>query len=457
MARPRRGDVVDIDIEQVDEKGQGIGFLNDYTVRVRGGIPGDVVQGYIRKMQNRRRQIDVRKTALLNSTIKRVDAPCEHFGVCGGCAWQDVPYADQVEVKQQLVKGCLDAAGIVVDLDQPLVMDTPFYYRNKMEFSFGISDEGQADLGLHVPGRFDHVFDLRACHLQSELSNQIVDFVRRFVRERKLSVYHLKRHEGLLRFLTIREGKNTDETMVILTTSGEAFNAVGELAKSLAETFPQVKCFVHSINSRKAQVAFGDEEIPLLERDHISDRLGPFTFEISPSSFFQTNTHQAERLYERIVALAAPQKEDRVLDLYCGMGGISFFLSRQVDNVLGIEVSESAVQDAVRNSARNDISNCVFMSGPAEELMGQLTQQNDRFDLVVTDPPRVGMHPKAMGALIKLRPKKIVYVSCNPQALGRDLKILCQAGYRVDYGQLVDMFPHTPHCEVLVRLFDDHN
>lgn len=454
MARPRRGDVVDVDIVQVDEKGQGIGFLNDYTVRVRGGIPGDVVQGYIRKIQNRRREIDVRKTALVDSTKKRIVARCEHFGICGGCSWQDVVYGDQVEIKQQLVQNCLDSAGVDLKLDQPLIMDAPFYYRNKMEFSFGTSDEGQADLGLHVPGRFDHVFDLRACHLQSELSNQIVDFVRQFVRDRNLSVYHLKRHEGLLRFLTIREGKNTDEMMVILTTSGEDFREVKELAMEVGDQFPGVKCFVHSINSRKAQVAFGEEEVALLARDHIFEKLGPFTFEISPSSFFQTNTHQAGNLYERVVELAAPQREDRVLDLYCGMGAISFFLSRLVDNVLGIEISAAAVQDAVRNSARNGISNCAFMAGPAEELMGQLTDQSERFDLVITDPPRVGMHPKAMDALVKLRPKKIVYVSCNPKALGQDLKVLCEAGYLVDYGQLVDMFPHTPHCEVLVRLID---
>ncbi len=454
MAKPRRGEVVDVKITHIDEKGQGIGLWSDYTVKVRGAIPGDLIRGYIRKVRNRQREVEIRKTELLDAEKKRTEARCEHFGTCGGCVWQDVNYVDQVEIKLQLVQHCLATSGIDVKLEEPLVMETPFFYRNKMEFSFGISQDGGMDLGLHIPGRFDHVFDLKACYLQSELSNDIVSYVREFLRDRELSVYHLKHHQGLLRFLTIREGKNTDETMVILTTSGEDFADAEALSLGLQDTFPQVKCVIHSINRRKAQVAFGDEEVSLASRDHIFETLGTFTFEISPSSFFQTNTHQAEKLYQRVVDLANPQPQDRVLDLYCGMGGISFFLAERVQQVLGIEVSDASIQDAIQNSAQNGISNCAFMAGQVEDLLGQLAEQTERFDLVVTDPPRVGMHPKALQALIGLRPRKIVYVSCNPQALGRDLKVLSEAGYRVDYGQLVDMFPHTPHCEVLIRLVD---
>ena len=454
MSKPRRGEVVDVKISHIDEKGQGIGSWSDYTVRVRGAIPGDFIRGYIRKIRNRQREIEIRKTELLDTQKKRIEARCGHFGTCGGCVWQDVDYTDQIAMKEQLVQNCLSESGIDIALDQPLVMAVPFFYRNKMEFSFGISNEGGMDLGLHIPGRFDHVFDLQACYLQSELSNEIVTYVRGFLRKRKLSVYDLKHHHGLLRFLTIREGKNTDETMVILTTSGEDFSEANELSRELQDTFPQVKCVIHSINRRKAQVAFGDDEISLAGRNHIFEKLGTFTFEISPSSFFQTNTHQAEKLYQRVVEISNPHPQDRVLDLYCGMGGISFFIAKRVQQVLGIEVSDASIQDAIKNSAQNGISNCAFMAGQVEDLLGQLTEQTERFDLVVTDPPRVGMHPKALQALIRLRPRKIIYVSCNPQALGRDLKVLDEAGYRVDYGQLVDMFPHTPHCEVLVRLLD---
>lgn len=454
MARPRRGDDVELHITGVDEKGRGVGFLEGYTALVRGAIPGDLVKGYVRKVKNRQKEVEVRKQELVDSEKKRIEPLCTHFGTCGGCVWQDVVYEDQVQVKLNLVKRCLQNAQIDVEVDTPLVVEDPFFYRNKMEFSFGVSKDQEIQIGLHVPGRFDHVFDLEACYLQSPLSNEIVAFVRDFVVSHNLSVYHLKTHEGLLRFLTIREGKRTDQTMVILTTSGDDFEDIEALAGQLQDTFPQVTCFIHSINKRKAQVAFGDEEIAVSKEAHIEDRLGDFTFEISPTSFFQTNTYQAEKLYQRVVDIADPQPDDKVLDLYCGMGGISFFLAKRVNQVLGIEVSESAVRDALKNSAENNIDNCAFMAGQAEDLMGQLAEGPERFDLVVTDPPRAGMHPKAMGALIEMRPKKIVYVSCNPQALANDLRVLVEAGYRADYCQLVDMFPHTPHCEVLVRIID---
>jgi 23S rRNA (uracil1939-C5)-methyltransferase len=454
MNKPRRGDVIDVKVSQIDEKGQGVGTFEGYATKIRGGIPGDTIRGYIRKIRHGSREMEVRKTELLERDIGRVEPRCSHFGTCGGCVWQDVPYARQVELKQQLVENCLDESGIEIKLDQPLLMDDAYFYRNKMEFSFGLSREGTAELGLHVPGRFDQVFDLDACFLQSQLSNDIVTYVREFVRARQLSVYHLKRHEGLLRFLTIREGKTTHETMVILTTSGEEFSEAQLLSERLQKSFENVRCVIHSINHRKAQVAFGDDEIALSEHDHITETLGAFTFEISPSSFFQTNTYQAEKLYRRIVELADPKPDDRVLDLYCGMGGISFFLSERVKRVLGIEVSEAAIQDAERNCRRNGISNCEFTAGHVEDLLGKLADQSEKFDLVVTDPPRMGMHPKALRALIGLRPRQIVYVSCSPQSLGRDLKVFSQNGYTVNYGQLVDMFPHTPHCEVLVRLVD---
>jgi 23S rRNA (uracil1939-C5)-methyltransferase len=454
MAKPRKGDILDIEIAQVDEKGQGLGSFDGYSVRVRGAIPGDVVRGYIRNVVNRQRVIELKKTDLLSSANDRILARCSHFGTCGGCVWQDISYPNQVAIKGELVKKCLVDSGIDLEMDDPVGMDPPFFYRNKMEFSFGLSEDGCVAIGLHIPGRFDHIFDLDACYLQSEFSNKIVAHVRDFARQRKLSVYNLKTHEGLLRFLTIREGKNTGETMVVLTTTGEAFPGAIELCDSLRQKFEGVTCFIHSINDRKAQVAFGDTEIALSERQTISENLADLRFDISPSSFFQTNTKQAERLYQRVVAIADPQRTDRVLDLYCGMGGISFFLAKEVDHVLGIEVSDSAIQDAIRNSSRNGILNCSFIAGPAEDVLRQLAKEEERFDLVVTDPPRVGMHPRAMLALLELRPRKIVYVSCNPQALGRDLKILSGSGYKPDYGQLVDMFPHTPHCEVIVRLVD---
>jgi len=242
--------------------------------------------------------------------------------------------------------------------------------------------------------------------------------------------------------------------MVVLTTSGEPFPGKDALGQVLMREIPEVASVIHSINRRKAQVAIGEEEHLLAGRPAVRERLGRFTFEISPTSFFQTNSVQAERLYRRVTDLAELAAESRVLDVYCGAGGISLFLSERAGSVVGVEASEAAVSDAARNSANNAVRNCSFVSGEAERVLGEMAARGERFDCAVTDPPRPGMHPKAIEALIALRPSRIVYVSCNPKALGVDLNRLMSAGYRTDYLQLVDMFPHTPHCEVLARLYD---
>lgn len=450
MLKPRRGDRIEIDIERLDRRGNGLGRLGAYTLLVRGAVPGDRVRARVRKVRNRLRRAEASLEELLSTEIQRSPARCSHFGLCGGCLWQDIPYKSQVRLKQDLVRTCLTEAGIDAELDAPMPSAEPFFYRNKMEFSFGSSPEGRTEVGLHVWGRFDRVFDLDACYLQSETSNRIVERVRDFAGS--LSVYHLKRHEGLLRFLTIREGKLTGETMVVITTSGDAFPEAESLGKMLEETFPEVKSVIRSVNLRRAQVAVGDREEVLAGMGTVRETLGDFTFEISPGSFFQTNTRQAQHLYRRVVELADPGPDDRILDVYCGTGAISLHLSRRAGYVLGIEAGEGAVRDAVRNSAINGVTNCRFIAGTAEDILWQIREQGERFETVVTDPPRPGMHLKAVAAICDLRPARIVYVSCNPEALCADLVRLESSGYKTDYVQLVDMFPHTPHCEVVARL-----
>ncbi len=450
MLKPRRGDRIEIDIERLDRRGNGLGRLGVYTLLVRGAVPGDRVRARVRKVRNRLRRAEASLEELLSTDIQRSPARCSHFGLCGGCLWQNIPYKIQVRLKQDLVRTCLTEAGIDAELDAPMPSAEPFFYRNKMEFSFGSSPEGRTEVGLHVWGRFDRIFDLDACYLQSETSNRIVESVRNFAGS--LSVYHLKRHEGLLRFLTIREGKLTGETMVVITTSGDAFPQAESLGKMLEETFPEVKSVIRSVNLRRSQVAIGDHDEVLAGMGTVRETLGDFTFEISPGSFFQTNTRQAQHLYRRVVELADPGPDDRILDVYCGTGAISLHLSQKAGYVLGIEAGEGAVQDAIRNSAINGVSNCRFIAGAAEDVLWQIREQGERFETVVTDPPRPGMHLKAITAICDLRPERIVYVSCNPEALGADLVRLESSGYKTDYVQLVDMFPHTPHCEVVARL-----
>jgi len=447
----RRGEAVEVMIEALDGKGNGIARVGDYTVGVRGGVPGDRTLARIRRVR-RYGQAEARAEEILDGGVPRVAPRCAHFGICGGCLWQDIAYEEQVRLKQGMVAQCLETAGIDVALDSPLAAENAFFYRNKMEFSFGMSHDKGVNLGLHVDGRFDRIFDLERCHLQSDVSNRVVDRIRQFARKQGLSVYHLRRHEGLLRFLTVREGKQTGEVMVILTTSGEDMPDVERLGTELTLAFPEIRSVIHSVNRRKAQVAIGDEERIIAGSATVQETLSGFSFEISPSSFFQTNTLQAERMYRRVVELVAPCSGDRVLDVYCGTGGISLCLAEQAGHVVGVEVSEGAVRDAVRNSANNQVTNCQFVAGAAEQVLWQLKAQGERFAAAVADPPRAGMHPKALQALADLQPERIVYVSCNPQAFAADLKRFSDAGYHTDYAQLVDMFPHTPHCEALARL-----
>ena len=451
-SKPKLGEQVALEIASVDQKGHGIGWMGEYAVGVPAAVPGDTVLARIRRVRHRGRKAEAGKEALIRAGIERQRARCSHFGTCGGCLWQDVPYEDQVALKQAMVENCLKEAGVDVAVDDPIPAEDPFFYRNKMEFSFGVSAEGEVCVGLHVRGRFEKVFDLESCYLQSERSNKIVARVREFVNARGLSAYDLHRHKGLLRFLTIREGKNTGETMVILTTSGEDASGLAELGTRLTDEFPEIKSVVRSVNRRKAQVAIGEEEAVISGRGTVNERLGEVSFEISPSSFFQTNSLQAEKLYERVVELVDPRPGDRVLDLYCGTGAISLLLSEHCGEVIGVEVSGTAVKDAVRNRARNGIQNCRFVAGRAEEALARFRNEGRPFDAAVVDPPRAGMHPRGLRALVDLRPETIVYISCNTEVLPGDLKRFEAGRYRPDYVQLVDMFPHTPHCEILVRL-----
>jgi len=452
MRRPKRGDVVELNVTGLSPAGRGVARVCGYAVSVRGALPGDRVLARVGRVRHGRRLIEARLDRVLHAGIPRVPPRCEHFDTCGGCLWQCIPYAEQVRLKADTVTECLRKAGIETVPAPPLPADEPYHYRNKMEFSFGTSPAGGLAIGLHVAGRFDKIFDLQSCLLQSDVSNGIVAEVRRFARDRHMSAYDLRRHTGLLRFLTVREGKRTGERMVVVTTSAEEAPELRDLGDSLRGAVPEVKSVVHSINRRKAQVAIGDEERLLSGSAEVREQLCGFEFQISPSSFFQTNTVQAERLYGCVISLADPCPGEQILDLYCGTGAISLCLSRRSGRVVGIESDHGAVRDALRNSADNAVTNCEFISGAAEATLAQLVGAGDRFDAAVVDPPRAGMHAKALAGLVGLSPGRIVYVSCNPVALGADLRELEGAGYRTDYVQLVDMFPHTPHCEIVARL-----
>jgi 23S rRNA (uracil1939-C5)-methyltransferase len=325
----------------------------------------------------------------------------------------------------------------------------PYGYRNKMEFT--IAEPGPV-LGLHAAERYDVVLDIERCLLQSDTMNALLDEFRREVRSRGLSVWDPKSERGLLRFLTVREGRGTGQAMVNIVASAPDIEALAPVAERLRARVPATIGVLLNVNDRKASVAVGSEEHLLLGRDHLTELLDGVAFQVSANSFFQTNTVQAERLFAIVAEACALDGRDTVLDLYSGTGAISLLLARRAARVYGIEVSAAAVGDAIRNAQANGIDNCTFMTGEVRHVLPGLTSEGVRASVVVADPPRAGFHPKALAALGTLAPARIVYVSCNPATLARDVGDLARRGYHLEWVQPVDMFPQTPHIEAVARL-----
>ena len=307
-------------------------------------------------------------------------------------------------------------------------------------------------IGLHEADRYDSVLDIERCLLQSDRMNTLLVEARRFFIERGFSGYDQESGEGLLRFLMLREGTRTSEAMVNVVTAAPAVSELEPLAGRLQARVPETASVVMTVNPKKASVAIGVEEHLLAGRDHIRESLGGLTFQVSPGSFFQTNTAQAERLFELVLESACLEGPETVVDLYSGTGAISLLLARRCRWVYGIEVAPAAVADAVRNAAANGIANCTFLAGEVRFALPSLLAKGVAAEVVVADPPRAGFHPKALHALVTLRPSRLVYVSCNPATLARDVAELVRAGYRLEWVQPVDMFPHTSHIEVIARL-----
>jgi 23S rRNA (uracil1939-C5)-methyltransferase len=451
MAKPRRGDSVSLTIDDLAFGGEGVGRLDGYVVFVRGALPGDRLR--VRIVEPRARYARGQIEAIEVPSPDRVDAPCPHFGHCGGCRLQHLAYPSQLLFKEKQVRDCLERLGGVekVEIRPILPAPDPYGYRNKMEFT--VAEIGQrAVVGLHEAERYDSVLDIERCLLQSETMNALLSKVRAEFRGRGLAVYDQDSGSGLLRFVTLREGRRTAEAMVNIVASTPDVETLGPVAEALAESVPATASVVLNVNAQKASVAVGTEEHLLLGRDYIRESLGGLSFQISPNSFFQTNTVQAERLFAVVAAAAELNADDTVLDLYAGTGAISLLLARQCRWVYGIEVSTAAVADAVRNARANGIENCTFLTGEVRHVLPDLIREGVRAAVVVADPPRAGFHPRALTALADIAPARLVYVSCNPSTLARDVGELLRRGYRLLWVQPVDMFPQTPHIEAVALL-----
>ena len=450
--RPKRGEIATLEITDLAFGGKGVAKPDGFVVFVESAIPGDTVEVQFEKVRGNYAEAGI--TRLLTLSPHRVKPACEHFDYCGGCKWQHLDYAIQKKYKEDQVKQALiHLAGIKEPPVEPIVgAHKIYYYRNKMEFSFHVGRNGETLLGLHVGGRFQDIFQLNWCHLQSETSNEIVKFVRQRSAELQLPPYHIIDHTGFLRFLVIREGKFTGETLVNIVTGPGDYPALKILAAEIGKRFENVKSISHTLNKEKANIARGEKEAVLYGCDHIYEKLGEHKYRISANSFFQTNSYQVQRLYDLAVELAEPKRDERMLDLYTGTGTIAIYFADLVHEVVGVESVADAVHDAHANAELNAAANCQFVAADVAKYLKEAIAAGERFDLVVLDPPRAGCHPDVIKSLRVLRPNKIVYISCNPATLARDLKELLADGYTLDRAVPVDLFPHTYHIEAACRL-----
>ena len=322
-----------------------------------------------------------------------------------------------------------------------------FTYRNKMEFSFNAAEDSFT-LGLHERGHFDRIFDLKECHLQTEEANRIVHWMRRFVAEEKIPVYDVTNHSGYMRFLMIRQAKHMKQLMVNVVTNYGDFPVRDKLIRGLTAEVPSVTTIVHNQNGQKSNIATGEIEKVLFGSGYIEERLFQSVFRIKANSFFQTNSLQTETLYRTAFDMLHCSKSDRVMDLYCGTGSIGILISPYVTEVVGVELVADAIAAARENARANHVENITFFEGDVKDFLRTEPAAQEEYNIVIIDPPRAGLHPKALKRVLALRPEKILYISCNPATFARDAQQMVQAGYELPMVQPVDMFPHTLHIEL---------
>jgi 23S rRNA (uracil1939-C5)-methyltransferase len=440
--------MVQVEVEDLAFDGKAVGHLDGKVVFLRGGLPGETVMAEIFRSKPRYEEGIVRE--ILKKCDSRIPAICSHFGVCGGCVWQDLAYDQQLIYKRKQVVDCIERIGGLdtVMVDKAVGSLETFNYRNKMEFSFHVADD-TFTLGLHSRGRFDDIFDLERCYLQSELSNRVVAWLRDYLKREQIPVYDVKYHHGFVRFVVIRQTKRTNQLMVNLVTNYGEFPDREKLVREMRQAIPEVTTIVHNQNGQKSNIAVGEAEQTLFGAGYIEEILFQSRFRIRANSFFQTNTLQTETLYRTGFDLLKPKRTDRLLDLYCGTGSMGILVAPFVARVVGVELVGAAIQAANENAELNGITNIEFDEGDVTDYLRNKLPAETIFDIVVVDPPRAGLHPKALNRLIELRPEKLLYVSCNPSTFARDAKDLVAAGYDLPMVVPVDMFPHTMHIEVV--------
>ena len=453
-----------IEIIDTANKGKSVAKHDGIAIFVQGGVPGDICDIKVFKRRKKFWEASIEKIHTYSK--RRTEPKCEHFGTCGGCKWQNMRYESQLDFKQNEVLNNLKRiGGIELPAHSEIIgSENEYFYRNKMEFTFSnkrwlTTEEVQSEidipdkdaLGFHVPGMFDKVINLNNCYLQKEPSNAIRLSVKQFADENGLTFFDIRNHEGLLRNLMIRTS-STNDLMVLVQFYEKDEKNINLLMEHLKTSFPEITSLLYIINQKANNTMYDQEVVCYNGKDHIMEEMDGLYFKIGAKSFFQTNSEQAKELYQKTKELAQITENDLVYDLYTGTGTIAQYVATSAKKVVGIDSVEEGIKAAYKNAERNNIENCTFCTGDMKEIFtDEFIAKNGTPNVIITDPPRDGMHKKVIEQILKIGAKRIVYVSCNSATQSRDLALM-EEKYKVTHIQPVDMFPQTHHVENIVVL-----
>lgn len=445
-----KNDRLNVFVEDLTHDGSGVAKVEGYPLFIPGALPGEEVDIHVTKTMKKygfARLVNVTK-----ASPDRVEPPCHVFSECGGCQMQHLSYEGQLVQKRKTVRDVMDRIAKLPDVPVHPVkgMDNPWRYRNKSQIPFSERD-GDIVSGFYRT-RTHHIVDTDVCIIQSEEADELMTALKHELHGLGIEAYDERTHRGMLRHLIVRKGRATGEIMVVLVTNKRKFPQKEAVVALIQRVIPDVTSIMQNINNQKTNVIFGEETICLHGKSFIIDSIGGIDFEISARSFYQINPEQTEVLYGQALEYAQLTGDESVIDAYCGIGTISLFIAQKAKEVYGVEIVPQAIEDAKRNAELNNIDNTYFEAGPAEVIIPKWYADGKRFDVLVVDPPRKGCDEELLKTILEYKPNRIVYVSCNPGTLARDLRILEDGGYRTQEVQPVDMFPHSSHVECVVLM-----
>ncbi|BBF44800.1 RNA methyltransferase, TrmA family [Lachnospiraceae bacterium KM106-2] len=459
----KKNDILDITIDSLGSEGEGIGRIEGYALFVKDALIGDKVRVKIMKMK--KSYGFARLMEVLEPSPYRVEPVCPVARQCGGCQLQHLDYEKQVEYKQDKVKNCLERIGkfnIVMEeskandentifMEPAIGMESSFYYRNKAQFPMGLDKDGNVVTGFYA-ARSHSIIPTTNCYIQAEVNKELLTIVKDFLQEFGISTYDEENHKGLVRHILTRVGYTTKEIMVCLIINGAKLPHAEELVERLTKIEGMTSICLN-VNKEKTNVILGNQVIPLWGQDYITDYIGDIKFQISPLSFYQVNPVQTKELYSQALEYADLTGNEIVWDMYCGIGTISLFLAKKAKKVYGVEIVSQAIEDAKKNAQINEITNAEFFVGAAEEVVPEKYKKDHiKADVVVVDPPRKGCAESLLETIVAMEPKRVVYVSCDPATLARDLRYLADHGFNVVKARAVDMFPNSAHVESVALL-----